>query len=102
MQFHPHLFPIGQFDYNFKPDINLIASKYFNQQLLNYSQKFGRVLENIFFAHAVLQRTQLNSKISIAMRKMSSDTLAYEMLNRIFKETVGQFIADDKAYNFKN
>ena len=36
------------------------------------------------------------------MRKMSFDTLAYEMLNRIFKETVGQFIADDKAYNFKN
>ena len=32
---HPHLFPTGKFGYNVKRDINLSASKYFNQQLLN-------------------------------------------------------------------
>ena len=38
---HPHLFPTGQVGYNVKCDINLSGSKYFNQRLLNYSQKFA-------------------------------------------------------------
>ena len=54
--FHPHLFPTEQFVYNVKRNINLSASKYFNQQLLNYSQKFVRDFDYIFFLDAVLQR----------------------------------------------
>ena len=34
------------------------------------------------------------------MHKVSSDTLTAGMLNRNFKETVRQYIANDKAYNF--
>ena len=36
------------------------------------------------------------------MPKVSSDTLTSGMLNRNFKETVRQFIGNDKAYNFMN
>ena len=36
------------------------------------------------------------------MPKFSSDTLKAGMLNRNFKETVRQFIGNDKAYNFMN
>ena len=99
---HPHLFPTGQFGYNVKRNINLSPSKYFKQRLLNYSQTFAGDSDYIFFAHAVLQRIQLNSQINIAMRKVSSDTLTAGTLNRNFKETVRQFMANDKAYNFMN
>ena len=87
--FHPHLFLIGKFGYNVKRDINLSASKYFNQR-------------NTFLAHAVFQRIKLNSQISIVMRKVLSDNLTAGMLSRNFKETVRQFIANDKAYNLMN
>ena len=99
---HPHLFPTGQFVYNVKRNINVSARKYFHQRLLSYSQKFTEDSNYIFFAHAVLQRIQLNSQISIVMRKVSSDILTARMFNRNFKETVRQFIASDKAYNFMN
>ena len=36
------------------------------------------------------------------MLKVSSDTLTVGILNRNFKETVRQFIANDKTYNFLN
>ena len=84
------MFATEQFGYNVKRDINLSASKYFNQQLLNYSQKFAGDSDYIFFAHAVLQRIQLNNKIKIAMRKVSSDILTVGMLSRDLKETLRQ------------
>ena len=37
---HPYLFPIGKFGYKVKRDVPLAPSKYFNQQLMNYSQEF--------------------------------------------------------------
>ena len=84
------MFATGQFGYNVKRDINLSASKYFNQQLLNYSQKLSGDSDCIFFAYAVLQRIQLNSQIKIAIRKVSSDILTVGMLSRDFKETLRQ------------
>jgi len=38
---HPHLFPYGKFGYHTEREVNLSPSKYFNQRLLNYSQKFA-------------------------------------------------------------
>ena len=34
------------------------------------------------------------------MHKVSSDTFTAGMFNRYFKETMRQYIANDKAYNF--
>ena len=94
---HPHLFPAGKFGYKDKRDIPLTPSKYFNQQLLNYVQHFASDPDYIFFAHSIMQKIQLNDQISIAMRKITSNSLNAGMLSNNFKATVQQFIAQDKA-----
>lgn len=38
---HPHLFPTGKFGYKVPREIALSPSNYFNQRLLNYTQKFA-------------------------------------------------------------
>ena len=52
----PYLLPRGCFGYNVERDTHLNASKYFNQRLLNYTQRFASVPDYIFFAHSVLQK----------------------------------------------
>lgn len=64
---HPHLFQTGKFGYTHKRDVKLTPVKYFNQRLLNYTQKFASDSDYIFFAHSVLQQQNLNSHINIAM-----------------------------------
>ena len=58
---HPHLFPTGQHGYKVEREIPLTPSKYFNQRLLQYTQKFASDNNYIFFAHTVLEKLQLNS-----------------------------------------
>ena len=40
---HPHLFPHGKFGLHAKRDVKLTHTKYFNQRLLNYTQRFASV-----------------------------------------------------------
>ena len=58
---HPHLFPTGQYGCKVEREIPLTPSKYFNQRLLQYTQKFASDNDYIFFAHTVLEKLQLNS-----------------------------------------
>ena len=97
---HLHLFPTGKFGYKVKRDVLLTPSKYFNQQLLNYSQHFASDPDYLFFVHSVMQKIQLNDQISTAMRKITSNSLNAVMLSSNFTGTVQQFIAQDKAYSF--
>ena len=99
---HPHLFPTGKFGYKVQRNVPLSPVKYFNQRLLNYTQKFASDSDYIFFAHSVMQRIYLNNQINIAMRKVSANTLTARMLSKNFKNTVKQFIAHDNAYAFMN
>ena len=46
---HPYLFPTGKFGYTYQRGISLNPSKYFNQRLLNYSQRFASDSDYIFF-----------------------------------------------------
>ena len=71
----PHLFPQGKFGYNIDRDVSLSASKYFNQRLLNYTQRFASDTDYIFFAHSVLQQMQLSSQINIALKKVKGHNL---------------------------
>ena len=97
---HPHLFPNGQFGYAVERDIALSPSKYFNQRLLNYTQKFASDSDYIFFVNSVVQQLRLHSQISIAMKKVSGENLTAGMFSQSFKDTVKQFIANDKAFSF--
>ena len=97
---HPHLFPTGKFGYKVKRKFHLTPSKYFNQRLLHYSQQFASDTDYIFFTHAAMQKIQVNDQNNIAMKKIAPDSLNEGKLSKIFKETIQQFIAQDKVYSF--
>ena len=99
---HPYLFPTGKFGYKTERTVSLSPVKYFNQRLLNYSQKFASDSDYIFFAHAVTQHLNLNSCINIAMQKIKADSLTAGMMSSNFKERVKSFIASDDAFTFMN
>ena len=98
----PYLFPRGKFGYNVERDVPLSASKYFNQRLLNYAQRFAGISDYIFYAHSVLQQKQLTSQINMTMKKVQTNNLTAGMLSANFQETVKSFIAKDEGYNFMN
>ena len=99
---HPFLFPTGKFGYTHTRDVKLSPCKYFNQRLLNYTQKFASDSDYIFYAQSVTQHLNLNSSINIAMKKVRADGLTAGRVSRNFKETVSGLIANDDAYNFMN
>ena len=95
-----HLFPPGQYGYKVEREFSSIPSKYFNQRLLQYTQKIASDNDYIFFALTVLQKVQINSQINIAMKSVLSNDLTAGMLNKNFKLRVQGFIAKDKAFSF--
>ena len=97
---HPHLFPTGKFGYRVERKIPLTATKYFNQRLLNYTQRFASDSDYIFFANSVVQQLNLSNQMNIAMKKVSSTNLTAGMFSNNFKETVRQFVSNDKAFGF--
>ena len=99
---HPHLFPTGKFGYTYERDVKLSPTKYFNQRLLNYKQKFASDSDYIFFAQSVTQHLNLNSRINIAMQKIRAEGLTAGMLSENFRERVQTFVANDEAFNFMN
>ena len=76
--------------------------KYFNQRLLNCSQKFPCDSDYISFVHSVLQQMQISNQTNIAMRKVATTNVAVDMLNRNFKGTMQQFVASDEAFSLVN
>ena len=99
---HPYLFLTGKFAYNVDREIYLSHVKYFNQRLLNYTQKCSADSDYIFFPHSVTEHLNLNSRINIAVQKVKTNQLTDGMLSRKFKESVRSFVAKDEAYNFMN
>ena len=97
---HPHLFPYGKFGYHAVREVSLSAAKYFNQRLLNYSQKFASDSDYIFFSHQVLQQLKLKSNINIAMKKVTCNKMTAGMLQHNFQESVKNYISSDNAYRF--
>ena len=93
----PHLFPTGKFGYKCEREVAISPVKYFNQRLLNYTQKFASDTDYIFFANYVVQQVNLRSKINIALKKVSGGNLTAGMFSQNFKETVKTFIANDEA-----
>ena len=54
-------FPTGKFGYSANRDIKLTHTKYFNQRLLNYTQRFASDADYIFFANFVSQQINLRN-----------------------------------------
>ena len=99
---HPHLFPSGKFGYAYDRDEKLSPCKYFNQRLLNYTQKFSSDSDYIFYAQSLLQHLNLNNSISTALKKIQTEGLTAGHLSQNFKETISNLVANDNAYSFMN
>ena len=99
---HPHLFPHGKFGLHAERDIKLTHTKYFNQRLLNYTQRFSSDSDYVFFANFVSQQMNLRNQINVAMKKVSGQNLTANMFQENFKDTVKSFLADENAYSFMN
>ena len=82
--------------------MQLSSSKYFNQRLLNYTQKFSSDSDHIFFAQSLIQKLNLSNQTNIAMRKVTPSQLTTGMLSSNFNEKIKVFIASDQAFTFMN
>ena len=98
-QAFPYLLPKGKFGYKVERSVPLSPVKYFNQRLLNYSQRFSSNADYIFFAHYVMQQTNLFNQINIAMCKVNGNINAGQLQNN-FNETVRSFVSEGKGYMF--
>ena len=96
---HPFLFPTGNFGYQVKRDVHLSPIKYFNQRLLNYTQKFASDSDYIFFAQIITQHLRIMSRINIAMKKVSGNLTAGDLRNN-YDSTIKRLIQDQEAYKF--
>ena len=96
----PHLFPSGKFGFKVDRHEKLTPTRYFNQRLLNYTQKFAADSDYIFFASSISQQMKLNSQINIAMQKVKTGRLTAGMLSDNFEGTVRSLIANDSAFSF--
>ena len=98
-QAFPYLLPKGKFGYKVLRSVQLSPVKYFNQRLLNYTQRFSSNGDYIFFAHYVMQQINLFNQINIATSKVSGTINAGQLKNN-FRETVQSFISEDKGFTF--
>lgn len=98
-QAFPFLFPKGKFGHKCSRPIELSPVKYFNQRLLNYSQRFASNSDYIFFAHYMIQQINLLNQINVATNKVKGNINAGQLQTN-FKETVRSFICEDKGYMF--
>ena len=84
----PHLFPTGKYGYQVQREKTLSAVKYFNQRLLNYTQKFASDRDYIFFARNVLQNKNMLEQLglpNIFLTLSSADLRWNELVNIIQK-----------------
>ena len=79
-------------------EVSLSSSKYFNQKLLNYSQKVFADSDYIFFVHSFTQKINLQDQIEISMKKVTPGQLAAGMLSCNFDEAVRNLMAIDKVF----
>ena len=80
---HPHLFLYGKFGFQIKRQIPRSPTKYFNQRLLNYTQKFSSDSDYIFVAHKVTQSVNFHNQINMDMRKVTQDKLTTCILDTV-------------------
>ena len=76
-------------------------SRYFNQRLLNYTQRFSTNSDYIFYAQSVLQQVNFHHQISTATRKMSSVVLNASVFQN-YKDSVQWFVRNNQGFTFMN
>ena len=72
--------------------------KYFNQRLLNFTQRFC-FSDYIFFAQYVMQQLNLFNQINIAASKVKGGVIKVGNLLNNYNETLRRLICEDKGYS---
>ena len=98
----PHLFPEGKFGYKVPRTIDITASRYFNQRLLNYNQLFASDPDYIFFACSVLQELHLQNSINFALKKVTSMPITAGTLSENYNEQINNIVAHERGFSFMN
>ena len=98
-QAFPFLFPNGKFGYKSERSIPLSPVRYFNQRLLNFSQRFSSCTEYIFFAQYLMLQLNIYNQINIAVSKVKGSINVGQLRNN-FKETLRGLVCEDKGYSF--
>ena len=89
----PETFFKGKFIDTFPRENYLTPTKYFNQRLLNYSQKFASNSDYIFF---VLQQKTLKNQMNMTMKKVLGRVTAGMFGN--YEETVKHFVSNNEGF----
>ena len=95
----PYLFPDGKFGYKVERDIPICPVKYFNQRLLNYTQRFAGDADYIFFARSVIEQHYLSSSINIAMKNLKPGTTVSSITTN-YKDRIQNFLGSSDAFSF--
>ena len=95
-----HIFSNGQFAYRVKQEVKLSPSKYYNQQLLNYTQLFPSHTEYTFFALSITPQLKLRSQINIAIKKFCDEYLIVGMFSGKFQKRLYLSYVKHETYNF--
>ena len=98
-QAFPFLFPKGKLGHKTERSIPLSPVKYFNQRLLNFSQRFSSCTDYIFFAQYVMLQLNIYNQMNIAVSKVKGSINAGQLKNN-FNETLRGLVCEDKGYSF--
>ena len=96
----PTLFPTGKFGYQIERSIPLSPTKYFNARLLNYTGRFARNPEYLFFAQYITEQRKVQDSISIALKKVHGRRFTAHEAKNMNRGTLRNLIFSDQAHTF--
>ena len=97
-QAFPYLFPDGNKHFKDLRTEKLGLNRYFNSRLFSADHRFAKDPQYIFFAQFTSELQQINSSVSIAMRKQPQNEITADQLTDPDKRK--KIISSDKGYRF--
>ena len=89
--------PRCKFGYKVGRGISISSVKYFNQRLLNYTQRFAGDAGYIFFARSVIEQYYLSSSINIAMKNLKPGATVSSITTK-YEDTIQKFLGSSDAF----
>ena len=74
--------------------------KYFNARLLNYTGRFARNLEYLFFAQYVTEQKKVQDSINISLKKVQGRTFTAHEVRNMNQQTLNSLIFSNQAHTF--
>ena len=88
----PTLFPTGQFGYQVERDVPILPVKYFNARLLNYTGRFDRNPEYLFFAQYITEQKKSTRQHKYSLEKVQGKPLTVHEIKNMDQQTLQNLI----------